>query len=191
MTTKKRIVILLCVVLLIGVSSLFVDVSSYTGERICGYCGSREEFSDVSYYVFGASWSKETTGALKPSRFLVDFSDHRCEHAWTQFSGKTIPIWDSPLLHHSEPLESFISRSAIVARYDEDVAFRSGVNQILADRTISQKRLLELARFNCLDGGTCQMHTDDPGDAALLALIETPQAEQDGAGQPTTRSESK
>ena len=188
MISKKRIIVLPSLALLLGVCGLFNDDSCYRGERVCGYCGSREKFCETSYFVLGSSWNRETSVALMPSRFLIDFPDHRCKHVWIRFEGQTKSIWDSPLVRrvgHSE-MEISISHSAIVARYGDDESFRRGIVRILADGTLSRARLLELAAINCMDGGTCQMRTDDPGDAALLALIECPQVEPTGTGQAAT-----
>lgn len=179
MMTKNRTIIFPCFIILLGICGMFVNVSIWSGERICGYCGSREKLSEVSYFVLGAHWSRVTTGTLTPSLFLVDFPEHHCEHAWAQFDGKWKAIWDSPLLRRSEQRSGIdMNRSAIVQRYGEDVSFRENLKSILASGTLSRKRLLELATFRCMDGGTCHMNSDDPGDSALLDLIRNSQDER-------------
>ncbi len=176
---KKRIAILICVLLLICVCGLLIDISSGNGHRVCGFCGSRQEYAKVSYFVLGASWTAESHGHLKNSPFLVDFPDHLCEHSLSRFDLKTRGIWDSPLLHRPEDFfEPDMNASAIVRRYNEDEVFRRGIKQLLENGTLPRERLLELANFRCMDGGTCRMSKDDPGEAALLALIYDEEAER-------------
>ncbi|MCU0781281.1 MAG: hypothetical protein MUF04_09305, partial [Akkermansiaceae bacterium] len=163
MVTKQRVTILACGAALCVLAWFFVDVSVYEGERTCAYCETREEFREVSCFVFGASWQRTTLGSRTLGMFLIDFPEHHCDHLWARHHGKRKWLWQGTWVRRvSDPGDILTSRSAIVERYSEDPAFRRQLRQLLVDGVISEARLLELARANCMDGGTCKMRTGNP-----------------------------
>ncbi len=180
MKHKKRLMVILVILLLVAVLGIFTEVTRYRGHRICGYCGSTQVYETTSYYMLGREWENADEGLLTASRFLVDYPDHQCNHAWTHYSGESSHIWNSPLLVSFTPdkVEFYVSRSIVVEAYVASERFRVDVNQLVSEGKISRVRLMEIAGINCMDGGTCVLDREVDEDRWLLEVIDEYEAEQ-------------
>lgn len=169
--TKKRAIVILFSLIIVLIAVCGVFIVSYEGQRACSQCGTTEDYSETCFFVIGAEWESVKRGKQFLSPFLVDFPEHHCEHSWKRSALLERPIWGSWIWRLDQHETTDTNGSAIVIRYSTDPSFRQGIQKILADGTLTKQHLLELAKLRCMDGGTCQMDRNNPGDAAVLNLI--------------------
>lgn len=166
--------VLICVLLGLIVVCLFSELNRLNGKSECLLCESRRPYQGFEGYSLGYGWRSQKSGVIEENRFLLDFPEYDCDHEWIDWGCRRSVLWESPIVDapYYDGAGYWRSRSAIVARYGSDEEFRTGVKRLLSKGILSQERLLELAGFHCMDGGTCQMSWDDEGERSLRKLIE-------------------
>lgn len=167
---RRHLLITLSLVLV----ALFSEVGqSYHRVEICAKCDARLSTRELQHLIVEIERTSDAEVLFKASRFGEDYPEFVCSHSWSTEDFNRTLVWDSPLIITSQSRGySPQSRSLLVSLYNSNGCLRCELKYFESEGHVTRKRILELARLDCMDGGLCSLNPFDSGDLVLMRLIE-------------------